>query len=165
VAILKKFRHQVLQELLVGHMSMSKMKALARSYCFWKNIDDDIEQTVKSCKNCCSIQNNVSKPQLHPWEFPSQPWERLHVDYVGPFMNYIFLITVDAHTKWPETYPTKSTSSTTNINILCDIFSRFGLPYIIVSDNGSQFKFSEFEEFLKSNDIHHKCSAPYHPTK
>jgi hypothetical protein len=61
----------------------SKMKVLARSYCFWKNIGNDIEQMVKSCKNCCSIQNNVSKPQLHPWEFPSKPRERLHVDYAG----------------------------------------------------------------------------------
>jgi hypothetical protein len=32
-------RYQVLQELHVGHMRISKMKALARSYCFWRGID------------------------------------------------------------------------------------------------------------------------------
>jgi transposase InsO family protein len=77
-------------------------------------------------------------------------------------MNYSFLIIVDAHTKWPEIIPSKSTIPTTTINILRDIFSRFGVPHILVSDNGSQFKLSEFEKFLKLNGVHHKCSALYH---
>jgi len=163
VVIPAAYQRQVLDELHVGHMGISKMKALARSFCHWKNIDSDIEQMVKSCKQCCAIRNNVPKPQLHPWEFPNKTWERLHVDYAGPFMNYNFLILVDAHSKWPEIIPTKSTTSTTTVNILRDIFSRFGLPRILVSDNGPQFKSYEFGKFLKSNGVHHKCSAPYHP--
>jgi hypothetical protein len=51
VVISTILRHQVLQELHVGHMGISKMKALARTYCFWRGIDSDIEQLARSCKN------------------------------------------------------------------------------------------------------------------
>jgi transposase InsO family protein len=79
-------------------------------------------------------------------------------------MNYSFQVIVDTHTKWPEIIPTKSTSSTTTIKIMRDIFSRLGLPHILVSDNGSQFNTLESVDVaVKSNGIHHKCSAPYHP--
>jgi transposase InsO family protein len=43
-----------------------------------------------------------------------------------------------------------------------EIFATFGLPYVLVSDNGRQFISSEFESYLKNNGITHKTSAPYH---
>ena len=42
-------------------------------------------------------------------------------------------------------------------------FATFGIPEILVTDNGSNFTSSEFEEFLKANGIHHIKTAPYHP--
>ena len=56
-----------------------------------------------------------------------------------------------------------STTSAHVINVLRVIFSRFGLPHQLVSDNGTQFVSSEFEHFLKTNGIRHITSAPYHP--
>ena len=38
--------------------------------------------------------------QLHTWEWPSQPWSILHIDFAGPFMGKMFLVIVDAHSKW-----------------------------------------------------------------
>lgn len=70
---------------------------------------------------------------------------------------------VDAHTKWPEVVPVKSTSSSSTIEILRDLFARFGIPEQIVSDNGTQFVSEEFQTFVKSNGIRHITSAPYHP--
>ncbi len=41
--------------------------------------------------------------------------------------------------------------------------ARYGLPSIIVSDNGPQFACKEFEEFTKSYDIIHRTSSPGYP--
>jgi hypothetical protein len=144
----------VLQELQVGHMGMSNMKALARSYYFWKNIDNDIEQMVKSWKNCSKQRQQTSATSMGIYQTAvGETTSRLR----GPFMNYTFLITEDAHTKWPEIYKFNNhhPNSVRHIFLI--------RVHILVSDNGSQFKSSVFEEFLKSNGIHHKCSAPYHP--
>ena len=45
----------------------------------------------------------------------------------------------------------------------CQSFSNFGLPLIIVTDNGSSFVSEEFQTFLAANGIIHRQSSPYHP--
>lgn len=50
------------------------------------------------------------------------------------------------------------------VEILRSLFSRYGLPKAIVTDNGPQFTSSIFESFCKNNGIIHKRSAPYHPS-
>ncbi|GFW16462.1 uncharacterized protein K02A2.6 [Trichonephila clavipes] len=48
VYIRRKFRKNVLEELHAGHLGMVKMKAIARSFVYWKNIDRDIEEAAKT---------------------------------------------------------------------------------------------------------------------
>ncbi|GFS02164.1 polyprotein, partial [Elysia marginata] len=100
---------------------------------------------------------------LHPWQWPEKPWQRVHIDFAGPFMNSMFLIIVDAHTKWTKILPTTSTMTSATINLLSSMFARFGLPEQLVSDNGPQFASDEFKAFTKYNHIKHIRSAPYHP--
>ena len=75
----------------------------------------------------------------------------------------MFLVVVDAHSKWPEVILVSSTTSSLTIEVLRDLFARFGIPEQIVSDNGAQFVFEEFQAFIRSNGIGHITSAPYHP--
>ena len=100
---------------------------------------------------------------LHPWEWPSAPWERVHVDFAGPFMDSMLLVLVCAHAKWPEVVQMKTTTSTKTIEALRMIFCRTGIPKQIVSDNGPQFTSGEFENFTNQNGIKHYKSAPFHP--
>ena len=48
------------------------------------------------------------------------------------------------------------------VRVLHAIFSRFGYPEEIVSDNGKQFVSQEFQVFLSSCGIKHIRSAPYY---
>ena len=43
-------------------------------------------------------------------------------------------------------------------------FARFGLPEVVVTDNGTCFTSSEFQEFTQRNNIRHVRTAPYHPS-
>lgn len=163
VIVPRKYQQTVLKELHQGHLGVVKMKSLARSYIWWPGIDKEIEDTVKSCAGCQEIQKSPSLAPLHPWEWPATPWERIHIDFAGPFINHMFLVIVDAHTKWPEIFKMKNTSSSDTIAILRTLFARTGIPFQLVSDNGPQFVSEEFRSFMKSNGIQHIRSAPYHP--
>jgi hypothetical protein len=140
------------------------MKSLARSYVWWPKLDQDIENLGKRCMGCQQIQNLPAKAPVHHWEYPTHPWHRIHIDYAGPFYGYMYLIMVDAHSKWLEVIPTKSTTTETTIQMLRTIFARNGLPVQLVSDNGPQFTSEEFKTFLSTNGITHFNSAPYHPS-
>ena len=78
----------------------------------------EIEQCVRSCKDCVSSQNNPSPAPLHPWEDTTKPWARLHVDYAGPFLGKMFLIVIDSFSKWIDAYPVTTASSTLTIEKL-----------------------------------------------
>ena len=112
------------------------MKALARSYVWWPGIDKALEEATKSCSPCQSSKNAPARAPLHPWAWPTAPWERIHLDFAGPFLGKMLLIVLDAHSKWPEVIIMTTTTATKTIAVLRNIFSRNGLPKQVVTDNG-----------------------------
>ena len=103
------------------------------------------------------------KVPLHQWELPLRPWQRVHVDYAGSFKGKMWLLLIDAFSKWPEIHEMKTTTAEVTIAKLKHIFAVQGLPEQIVSDNGPQFTASKFEDFCNSRGIIHSTIAPYHP--
>ncbi|KAK3709329.1 hypothetical protein QZH41_006930 [Actinostola sp. cb2023] len=73
----------------------------------------------------------------------------------------MFLVVVDACSKWLEVHLMNSTTSTATIEKLRETFANHGLPKTIVSDNGSNFTSAEFEQFTVKNGIKHIKVAPY----
>ena len=140
------------------------MKSIARSYMWWLGIDKDIENLAKSCLPCLENKSQTAAAPLHPWIWPTTPWKRIHIDFAGPFLDKMFLIVVDAHSKWPEVIQMSSTTSFKTIEALRSLFAKYGLPEQLVSDNGPQFTSEEFADFMKVNGIKHIRSAPYHPS-
>ena len=116
-----------------------------------------------SCSSCQQVQKSPESAMLHPWIWPSNPWVRIHLDFAGPFQGKIFLIAVDAFSKWPEIVEMTSTTAGQTVKVLRDIFARHGLPEQLVSDNGPQFVSSDFADFCKNNAIKHIRVSPYHP--
>ena len=155
---------QIVLDLLHNeHPGISRMKSIARSYVWWPNMDKQIEEKVKRCNECQNTGHSPPPATLHQWEWPRKPWSRIHIDYAGPFMGKMFLIAVDAHSKWMEVVIVNSATSTVTIEKLRAMFATHGLPETLVSDNGSVFVSAEFQEFLWRNGIKHIRTAPYHP--
>ena len=113
--------------------------------------------------SCQQEQPQPPVAPLQPWAWPTNPWSRLHIDFAGSITGKMFLVVIDAHSKWIEVATMSTATSLTTIQQLCQMFARFGLPETIVSDNGPQFTSSEFAEFYRSNGIRHILVAPYHP--
>nr|XP_029713868.1 uncharacterized protein K02A2.6-like [Aedes albopictus] len=104
-----------------------------------------------------------AKVPTHCWEPPTRPFERVHVDFAGPFKNTFFIVLVDTYTKWPEVRILNNIMTATTIRVCREYFSTYGIPSVLVTDHGVQFISEEFQRFLKMNGVYHKMGAPYHP--
>ena len=139
------------------------MKANARSHLWWPGLDLELEKVAKACIPCQSSKQAPSSSPLHPWVWPSRPWQWVHVDFAGPFMGKMFFLVIDAHSKWGEIYPMTQTTTTKTIEIFRHLIAAYGLPEQVVSDNGPQFISDEFRHFTRGNGIRHIRCAPCHP--
>ena len=125
-------------------------------------MDQKIKTEVRACNDC---QANVKTPpaaSTNPWNWPSQPWKRIHKDHFE-FEKNLYLIVIDSHSKWIEVIPTRLMTASKTIEILRNLFSSYGLPEVLVSDNGPGFVSKEFQRFTEANGIRHIVSPPYHP--
>ncbi|KAK4472137.1 hypothetical protein MN116_000435, partial [Schistosoma mekongi] len=146
-----------------GHLGIRKMKSLPRSYAYWPSMDRDIETKSRSCWSCLQASKSPAKAEPQPWPKPDAPWSRIHADFAGPIQGRNYLVVVDAFTKWPEVYHMQSLTSEATIRKVSRLFSCFGVPEVLVTDNGTQFMSSAFKRFCSENGITHMQSPPYHP--
>ncbi|XP_037808343.1 uncharacterized protein K02A2.6-like [Lucilia sericata] len=148
IVIPVSLRKLVLKDLHTAHLGMVKMKGMARSFIYWPGLDSDIENAVRECLDCAKHAHAPPKFREHHWEYPKGPWERIHIDYAGPFAGMMLLVISDAYSKWLEVKVTQSMTSSATIAILDEVFAAYGVPITVVSDNGK----------------YHKFVAPYHPS-
>lgn len=102
------------------------------------SIDGDIELIAKGCVVCQTVKKSHPTEEEHPWEWPSKRWYRIYVDFTGPFVGSMFLILIDAYSKWPEVVQLRTITAQATIDVLGTIFTRNGKPTQLVSDNGPQ---------------------------
>ncbi|CAN6552262.1 unnamed protein product [Malus baccata var. baccata] len=90
------------------------------------------------------------------------------IDFMGPFPSshgflYI-LLAVDYVSKWVEAKATRTNDSKVVADFVkSNIFARFGMPRVLISDGGSHFCNRTIEALLKKYNVTHRVSTPYHP--
>ncbi|XP_060098658.1 uncharacterized protein LOC132574313, partial [Heteronotia binoei] len=148
VVVPPPLQKRVLESLHETHPGIVRMKALARSYVWWPGMDGEIETWVRRCQTCQESRPAPPSAPATRWESTRKPWSRLHIDFAGPFQGQIFMIIVDAYSKWLEVIPVGSTSAAAAIKALRRVLCTHGIPDTIVSDNGTAFTAADFQGFL-----------------
>ncbi|UYV83454.1 hypothetical protein LAZ67_23001089, partial [Cordylochernes scorpioides] len=163
-------RNELLSFAHKAHQGIVRTKQRLRESYWWPGMNKDVEDLVTKwwvCKNHDKRIKSIRVP-ITPVERPANPWTKLGLDIVGPFIDteigFRFAITLIEYTsKWPEVFCTNKTTSKVIIKFLEDVFSREGFSREIVTDKGTPFISEEFEDFLGSNGIKHIRSTNYHP--
>ena len=119
----------------------------------------DAAQYVKKCEKCQRFAPSIHQPtsSLNPI---SSPWSiaQWGLDLVGPLPrapgNRQWLIVAsDYFTKWVETESlTHITDTDSKKFVWRNIITRFGIPRVLVSDNGTQFDSGPFKAFVSSTE-------------
>ena len=130
---------------------------------WWPGMDSSIEDIVGSYTECQAMKMSPSAAPLHPWQWPSNAFQRLHIDFTGPFQGSMFLVGIDAYSKGPQVALTQSTTVSKTMEVVGRVFSIYSLPEHIVQTMDRNSRVKKFAVFMKSNIIRHTHTAPYHP--
>ena len=174
VVVPEKLVHQVMSGLhcssFGGHLGISKTISRAKDRFYWPQMRRCIRTFVQSCRVCGEVKASTSttKAPLRPINV-SEPFVFWAMDYMGPLPeisrgNKHVLVVMDHFTKYCEAFPTQDQKARTVANILVSkIFSRFGPPMAIHSDQGSNFESNLIHEVCKIMGIHKSRTTAYHP--
>jgi len=80
-------------------LGIVKIKAIARQYFWWPKIDKEVEEYVKDCEACKVTASNSNKSPLIKFQETEFPFDRIHIDFAGPFKGKTYLILIDVFTK------------------------------------------------------------------
>ena len=140
------------------------MEGLSRTYFWWPKLNQEIDFKVRNCYECQQTNQMPATAHLHPWEIPEEERSRLHIDYAGPFKDHMFLVIVDAFSKWLDVYVSNSATTNTTLENLQRCFAIHRFPKKIVTDNAAVFVGEEFQTFMSRLGIQHITTSPKHPS-
>ncbi|XP_037828511.1 uncharacterized protein K02A2.6-like [Lucilia sericata] len=163
ILIPKCLRKSILNKIHEGHLGIQRCKNLARQSVYWPGIYNDIENIVTNCESCMRYQNSNPKSEMTPHEIVDIPWFKLGCD-LFEFRKKMYILIVDYYSKYIEIESLNSGyNSSQVISKLKSIFSRHGIPHILVTDNGPPYNSNNFKAFCDGWGIDHKTSSPYLP--
>ncbi|RDX77890.1 pol, partial [Mucuna pruriens] len=128
---------------------------------YWPAIFRDAYQFVSTCDKCQKAGMAMSRRH----EMPQKPILFCEgIDFIGPFLlskgySHIFLA-VD----YVEAIATKTNNAKVVVDFLkSNIFCRFGVPKVLISDQGSHFYNRAMASLLHKYGVMHRIAIAYHP--
>ena len=158
--------HEVICRNHLGARSL--VHKLIRAGYYWPTMLKDTQAYVKACYKCQRFSNLIRQPSeaLTPMTAP-WPFVQWGLDIIGPFPTALrqlkFLVGIDYFTKWVEAEPLATiTEKSIRTFVWRNIICRYGIPRVLVYDNGKQFDNGAFRDFCSELGIKNHYSSPAH---
>ena len=152
------------------HQGPQKSFELVAAKYFWPNMKADIKRWVQSCPKCqqCKVSRH-NRMNLQCFPFNPRRMSNIHIDLIGPLPETLeghrYVVAIrDRGTGFLVTSAIYNKHSSTVLSAFRSSFiSIFGVPSVIVTDNGGEFRSFEFDEFCSQLGIQHNYTTAYHP--
>ena len=150
----KILRPNVLRIAHEGHLGIVATKQRLRTKVWWPSMDKEAERYCQACHGCQLVSRPDPPEPIRSTPLPEGPWRELAVDLLGPLpTGESLLVIVDYFSRYYEVVVLRDTKADIVVDKLDDIFSRFGYPISIRSDNGPQFKSEKYCTYLDSINV------------
>lgn len=152
-----------------AHYGVKKTRVKLNDY-HWPGIYTDVSKFVASCDTCQKVKSQKTRRygMLMPIK-TSALFQRIHMDIIGPVTtstrgNKYIITGIDAFSRLGFARACASATGEAIVSLLKDeIIYRHGPPSHIVTDNGTQFKSTVFQELMTKLDIQHSTTCEYNP--
>ena len=150
-----------------GHQGVDKTLHRLRREAYWVNMAGDVETYCRQCTRCqqCKAPAPIRAPLT---SVPiGKPWQMIAVDIlevpVSRHNNRYLLVIQDYFTKWAEAIPLRDQTALSITTALVNLFSRFGIPDIVHSDQGRNFESTLLKQTLEAFGTTKTRTTAYHP--
>jgi len=154
-----------------GHFAERKTLDQVGRRFYWNQWQHDVARFCRQCPQCSRYHrgNLRKRGPLQP-VVPGAPFERWYIDLTGPHPKsnngYIWILTcMDSFTKWAEAFPLRSKEAEPIAKTLVEqVFSRFGIPLSILSDQGREVDGRIMREVCRLFGVEKLRTTPYKPS-
>ncbi|XP_044179126.1 uncharacterized protein K02A2.6-like [Acropora millepora] len=116
----------------------------------------ELKEYIQHCDVCLAHHNEQGKEPLTQHDFAARPWSKVAADlcHLEGRKN------PSSHSNFIEVARVTAITARSIIKELKAVIARFGIPDILVTDNGSHFVPSEFSVFARTREFKHVKSCP-----
>ena len=157
--------------MLGGHFSFDRTNDKIKLHYWWPGMKHSIKQHIQSCLRC--QQFNISRQKrpglLRPIPPPDGPFQLIGIDYCGPFKrtpgdNQYVLVITDYFSRHTTAIALPNcTAETTAHTLFNEYFCKYGIPVVVISDQGPHFQNILMNNIQNLIGYQHIYSTPYHP--
>lgn len=166
----QQLRHTIFEKIHnMAHMGARATCKKVRELYIWPRLQSDVKRWCRSCQQCQRAKVSYhTKSALNAFPLPNRRLAFVHIDLIGPLppsRGFSYCLTmIDRFSRWPEVVPlTDITAATIAEAFVAHWIARFGVPDVIVTDQGRQFESTLFRELSNLLGIHKRRTTAYHP--
>jgi hypothetical protein len=152
-----------------GHLGVRKTSFNVRRRFWWPGLMIDVERWCQECRPC-QFRNRREGQRHHKLHQDpvGSPMERMAMDILSfptetDGGNTCVLVISDYFTKWTEAFALPNHQAMTVADVLVtEIFLRFGVPMVLHTDQGPEFRSDLMKGISELLEIRMSKTAPYH---
>lgn len=156
---------------LAGHLGVLKTYKRVCEKFYWPKLKSDVARYIRNCLKCAEHKVDFGGPRGHmtPQPKATSPFEIVATDLMGPFPrstsgHKFILVVTDLFSKFSLTFPLRSATSKLVTNRIEEgVFLIFGVPRLLICDNGTQYTSKLFSDLMKQYGVTVRYNALYHP--
>ena len=148
-----------------GHLGLGKCKLWVKDTVYWLGINEQLEQLVLNCELCLKYSKAKGKQPSNMslgQEIPIHQWIKVATD-IFYFDSDSYLLIVDYTGRFPEVRKLTSTTAQHVTSQMKLIFSEYGWPETIISNNGPCYSAEGFTKLMRDYSITHITHSPHYP--
>ena len=163
IVLPKSLQNQAVQLAHSGHQGIVKTLSLLREKVFFYNMHQAVENFIRNCVTCQIAYPSPTREPLSMSPLPDGPWMELSADFGYIPDGSQILVVTDEYSRYVVVEILQNITARTVIPKLDKIFSEFGIPQSIKTDNGPPFSSHEFSAYLNHMGIKHRKITPLWP--
>ena len=165
IVIPEKMREDILKQIHEGHLGFNKCQMRVKETVYWPGLNDQLENLIPNCQLC--LKYSKSKNKSTPFtalghEVPAVPWSKVATD-IFHYESQPYLLVVDYTSRFPIVRRLNSMSAQCVTEHFKSIFSKYGWPDTLVSNNGPCYTAEMFTNLMKEYAVNHITSSPHYP--